>query len=70
MLPKVYRRQVCVCVCCSTHLSEVVFKVAELQTLLQLGLVCPPELITRPLGLIQLGQQSDRGEERGIEDRE
>ena len=46
---------------CSPHLTEVVFKMAELQTLFQLGLVSLPEIIKRRLCLIQLAQQSTHG---------
>ena len=46
------------------HLSVVVLKVAQLETLLQFGLMSYPELIESPFCLIQLRQQSDRGVEK------
>lgn len=45
------------------HLSVVVLKVAELEALLQFGLMPHPELIKSPLCLVQLRQQP--GEEDG-----
>ena len=45
----------------TTHLSEVLLKVPELQTLLELLLVLCPELIEGGLGLIQLGQEPGQG---------
>lgn len=45
------------------HLSVVVFKMAQLETLLQFGVVPDPELIESPFSLVQLRQQSDRGAE-------
>lgn len=39
------------------HLSVVVLKVAELEALLQFGLMPDPELIKSPFGLVQLRQQ-------------
>lgn len=49
------------------HLSVVVLKVAQLETLLQFGVMPHPELIESPFGLIQLRKQSDRGAERETE---
>lgn len=43
----------------SAHLSEVVLKVSQLQTLLQFGLMPHPELLKSPFCLVQLRQQSE-----------
>ena len=51
----------------SAHLSVVVLKVAQFETLLQFGLMSHPELIESPFCLIQLRQQSDRGAETETE---
>lgn len=45
------------------HLSVAVLKVAQLETLLQFGLMPHPELIESPFCLIQLGQQPGKREE-------
>lgn len=42
------------------HLSVVVLKVAQLETLLQFGVMPHPELIESPFCLVQLRQQSER----------
>lgn len=47
-----------------THFTEVLLKVAELQTLFQLGAVTLPEIVERRLRLVQLTQQSEEEEER------
>lgn len=47
------------------HLSVVVLKVAQLETLFQFGLVPHPELIESPFCLIQLRQQPERGAKDG-----
>lgn len=47
------------------HLSVVVLKVAELEALLQFGLMPHPELIKSPFCLVQLRQQPGK-EERGL----
>lgn len=44
-------------VCVETYLSEVLFKVTQLQALLQLQMVFAPELFKGVLRLIQLGQE-------------
>lgn len=49
----------------STHLSEVLLKVPELQTLFEFLLVLHPKLIEGSLGFIQLGQEP-RKEERQV----
>lgn len=48
-----------------THLSEVLLKVPELQTLFEFLLVLRPKLIEGSLGFIQLGQEP-RKEERQV----
>lgn len=49
------------------HLSVAVLKVAQLETLLQFGMMPHPELIKSSLCLIQLRQQPGKGEEEGME---
>lgn len=49
------------------HLSVAVLKVAQLETLLQFGLMPHPELIESPFCLIQLRQQPGKREEAGME---
>lgn len=46
-----------------THFTEVLFKVAEQQTLLQLGVVTLPEVLKRRLRFIQLTQEPEAVEE-------
>lgn len=48
------------------HLSVVVLKVAQLEALLQFGLMPHPELIESPFCLVQLRQQSERGAEEDM----
>lgn len=46
-----------------THLTEVLLKVAQLQTVLQLSAVTLPEIVKRRLRLIQLPQEPGGREE-------
>lgn len=46
-----------------TNFTEVLFKMAQLQTLLQLGVVTLPEVVKRRLRFIQLTEKSERGQD-------